>query len=64
MTSTLLDRTLTLGKVEKKSVTLKSGNQVKIPHYEKSLGATHVGGSKMVIFPQAALTLIKKYFLI
>ena len=35
-----------------------------VEHYEKSLGATHVGGSKMVIFPQAALTLIKKYFLI
>ena len=33
-----------------------------IEHYEKSLGATHVGGSKMVMFPKAALTLIKKYF--
>lgn len=33
-----------------------------IAHYEKTLGATHVGGHKMVIFPQEALTLIKKYF--
>jgi hypothetical protein len=33
-----------------------------IEHYEKSLGATHVGGHKMIIFPDAALKLIKKYF--
>lgn len=33
-----------------------------IEHYEKTLGATHVGGNKMVIFPQEALKLIKKYF--
>lgn len=33
-----------------------------IEHYESSLGATHVGGHKMVIFPKAALQLIKKYF--
>lgn len=33
-----------------------------IEHYEKTLGATHVGGHKMVIFPQEALRLIKKYF--
>ncbi len=33
-----------------------------IEHYEKSLGATHIGGHKMVIFPQEALKLIKKYF--
>jgi hypothetical protein len=33
-----------------------------IEHYEKTLGATHVGGHKMVIFPQEALKLIKKYF--
>jgi len=33
-----------------------------IEHYEDSLGATHVGGHKMVLFPQAALKLIKKYF--
>lgn len=33
-----------------------------IEHYELSLGATHVGGHKMVIFPMAALKLIKQYF--
>jgi hypothetical protein len=33
-----------------------------IEHYEKSLGATHIGGHKMVIFPHEALRLIKKYF--
>ena len=33
-----------------------------IEHYEKTLGATHVGGHKMIIFPDAALRLIKKYF--
>lgn len=33
-----------------------------IEHYEKTLGATHVGGHKMVIFPQEALKLIRKYF--
>lgn len=33
-----------------------------IDHYEKALGATHVGGHKMVIFPQEALKLIRKYF--
>ena len=33
-----------------------------IAHYEKTLGATHVGAHKMVIFPQEALKLIKKYF--
>ena len=33
-----------------------------IEHYEKTLGATHIGGQKMVIFPQEALKLIKKYF--
>jgi hypothetical protein len=34
-----------------------------IEHYEKTLGATHIGGHKMIIFPQAALKLIKQYFL-
>lgn len=34
-----------------------------ITHYESSLDATHVGGHKMVIFPAAALKLIKKYFI-
>ena len=33
-----------------------------IEHYEKSLGATHIGGHKMVIFPNEALKLIKKYY--
>jgi hypothetical protein len=33
-----------------------------IEHYEKSIGATHVGGHKMIIFPDAALKLINKYF--
>ena len=33
-----------------------------IEHYEKTLGATHIGGHKMVIFPNEALKLIKKYF--
>ena len=33
-----------------------------IEHYENTLGATHVGGHKKIIFPQAALKLIKKYF--
>ena len=33
-----------------------------VDHYEKTLGATHVGGHKMIIFPQEALKLIRKYF--
>ena len=33
-----------------------------IEHYEKSLGAIHVGGHKMVIFPQVAQKLIQKYY--
>jgi hypothetical protein len=33
-----------------------------IEHYEKTLGATHVGGHKMVIFPHEALKLIRKYY--
>lgn len=33
-----------------------------IDHYEKMLGAAHVGGHKMVVFPQEALKLIKKYY--
>jgi len=33
-----------------------------IQHYEKTLGATHVGEHNMVIFPHEALKLIKKYF--
>lgn len=33
-----------------------------IEHYEKTLGAIHVGNHKMVIFPKEALQLIEKYF--
>lgn len=33
-----------------------------IDHYEKTLGATHIGGQKMIIFPKEALKLIKRYF--
>jgi len=33
-----------------------------IEHYSSSLGAVHIGGHKMVIFPQEALKLIKKYY--
>ena len=33
-----------------------------IEHYKKSLGATNVGGQRMVIFPHEALNLIKKYY--
>lgn len=33
-----------------------------VEHYEKALGATHVGNHKMIIFPKEAIRLIKKYF--
>lgn len=33
-----------------------------IEHYEVALGATHIGGHKMIIFPLAALKLIEQYF--
>ena len=33
-----------------------------IEHYTKSIGAIHVGGHKMIIFPDAADKLIDKYF--
>lgn len=33
-----------------------------IAHYERTLGATHIGGHRMVIFPKEAAKLIKKYF--
>jgi len=42
-------------------VSFQSKTQL-IEDYEKSLGAIHIGGHKMVIFPQAALKLIRKYF--
>lgn len=33
-----------------------------IEHYENTLGAVQVGKQKMIIFPDAALKLIKRYF--
>ena len=33
-----------------------------VDHYEKSLGAIHVGGFRMVIFPIQAFQLIKQYY--
>lgn len=33
-----------------------------IEHYENTLGAIHIGGHKMIIFPNESLKLIKKYF--
>jgi len=33
-----------------------------IEHYEHTLGAVHIGGNKMVIFPGEALQLIKRYY--
>lgn len=33
-----------------------------IEHYETTLGATHIGGHKMIIFPPAALKLIQQYY--
>jgi hypothetical protein len=33
-----------------------------IAHYEKTLRATHIGGQRMIIFPENAQFLINKYF--
>ena len=33
-----------------------------IQHYQKALGAEHIGGHKMIILPEKALILIKQYF--
>lgn len=33
-----------------------------IEHYSKTLGAVHIAGHKMIIYPDAALKLITKYF--
>jgi len=33
-----------------------------IEHYSTTSGVVHVGGQKMIIFPEAALKLITKYF--
>lgn len=42
-------------------ISFKSKSKL-VEHYETNLGATHVGGNRMVIFPPEALKLIKKYF--
>lgn len=33
-----------------------------IEHYEKTLGAVHIGNHRMVIYPNEAMKLIKRYF--
>jgi len=33
-----------------------------IVHYQETLGAIHIGNNKMIIYPEAALILINKYF--
>ena len=33
-----------------------------IEHYEKTLGAVHIGGHRMIIYEQEAQRLIQKYF--
>lgn len=33
-----------------------------IPHYENVLGAVHIGGRNMIIYPREALFLIKRYY--
>jgi len=52
---------LSLGKGYEGFISFQSKTQL-IEHYEISLGAVHIGGHKMVIFPQAAMKLIQKYF--
>lgn len=42
-------------------VTFESKTKL-IEYYENALNATHIGGHKMIIFPVAALKLIKQYF--
>lgn len=42
-------------------VSFKSKTKL-IQHYTRSLGAVHIGEQKMVIFPNEALKLIKKYY--
>jgi hypothetical protein len=42
-------------------ITFKSKTQL-MQHYHKTLGAQHLGGQRMVIYPDAALKLIQKYF--
>ncbi|MEI6408893.1 MAG: hypothetical protein WCR52_05900 [Bacteroidota bacterium] len=52
---------LSLDKGYQGFVTFQSKTKL-IEHYENAIGATHVGGHKMIIFPNAALKLIKQYF--
>ncbi|WP_217603938.1 hypothetical protein [Chitinophaga sp. GbtcB8] len=33
-----------------------------IAHYEKALGAVHIGNHKMIIFPETAMRLINRYY--
>jgi len=33
-----------------------------IEHYEKTLGAVHIGGHRMIIYEREAQNLIKKYY--
>lgn len=33
-----------------------------VEHYERMLGAVHIGSLKMIIFPEQALKLIKQYY--
>jgi hypothetical protein len=33
-----------------------------ISHYEKTLGAVHIGGGKMIVFEERAKIMISKYF--
>jgi hypothetical protein len=42
-------------------VSFQSKTQL-IDHYETSLGAKHMGGNLMIIFPDASMQLIQKYF--
>ncbi len=42
-------------------VSFKAKTQL-IHHYENVLGAVHNGGHTMIIYPQEALFLIKRYF--
>ncbi|HEY8928521.1 MAG TPA: hypothetical protein VIM55_05000 [Mucilaginibacter sp.] len=33
-----------------------------IKHYQQMLGAIHIGGHQMIIYPESALSLLKQYF--
>ena len=45
-----------------KLVTENEPKTALIPHYEKTLGAVHLGGNKMAIFEENAQILIDNYF--